>query len=818
MFGRKIIIVILAFIGVLLLLTLFNGMRINILSLGESGERLLEKSERLSGKAQTFEEKKVLQKLGMNSVNGFCYRFDEHLKEAVFENKNPNREKVQKDLDSFGFEFNDYEDLQFRPAKGKYILEGDVLKFKYIKGDYLQNTTDLNVAKDRLSEIELRMKLRKGRKIQLSWSVDDSTKLKNWITIDVIPDNAFHVYRINVKNVLKAFHEFDYHMGIYGESIKKVFLRPSDSTNDDIEIDYIRFISKREKYHQALYRETYETINKEMRKVVYTNTPVCLRYTVDVPEGKAALTFGMGILEKDDPVRFRVMVRCKNREKEIFFKEVSDPDTWRDERIDFSAWSGRRVEIVLETESEKGNIAFWSNPVLYMPPKERFNVIIVLEDALRSDHMSSYGYLRETTHIKDVFIKRGVLFLNAFSQATETRPSCPSIMTSLYPTATGVWNSTEMLHDKYLTLAEIMRSQGFATAAFIQNGNAGPYAGLHQGFCNLFDATTVGRRAEELYGEKLYEWIKAKSDRNFFMYLHLMDPHGPYDPPGPFDAYYREAPLGKRLVKKSIFSDPPWVEMPTLEGRRLLYDGEIRYNDFCFEGFLKKLREATLLNNTLIVFIADHGEHLGEHGLWGHHPPGYIQGLQVPLLMIYPDKLPMDVKIIPPVQLIDIMPTVLELADIDKSGFLIEGDSLLSLMRGEELDFWNNRLSFSEEVVHKGKNDKSEWASIFYRNWHIIRSNELNDGISRLTKYFNGKNSGALFRTRVFNFLKDKEEEHYLNSFLFDLFFQYKVKYFIRTLQENNMAIWKTVTRGTKETIKYDPEELERLRAIGYLD
>ena len=469
----KIIIATIIILSLFIGSVLFNAIRIDMLSFGAGAKRLLEKSELLSKKAETFEEKRVLQKLGMNDLNGFCYRFDGHLKDAVFENKNPDREKVQKDLDSFGFEFNDYEDLQFRPAKGKYILEGNVLKFKYVKGDYLQNTTDLNIVKDKLSEIEIRIKLKRGRKIQLSWSVDDRTKFKKWITIDVIPDNAFHVYRINVKNVLKAFHEFDYQMGLYENSIKKVFLRPSDITDDDIEIDYIRFISKREKYHQALYRETYETINKEMRKVVYTNTPVCLRYTVDIPQGKAALTFGMGILEKDDPVRFRVMVKCDNREKEIFFKEVSDPDNWRDERIDFSAWSGRRAEIILETESEKGNIAFWSNPVLYMPPKERFNVIIVLEDALRSDHMSSYGYLRKTTQIKDALIKKGILYLNAFSQATETRPSCPSIMTSLYPTATGVWNSTEMLHDKYLTLAEIMRSQGFATSAFIQNGNAG---------------------------------------------------------------------------------------------------------------------------------------------------------------------------------------------------------------------------------------------------------------------------------------------------------------------------------------------------------
>ena len=132
-------------------------------------------------------------------------------------------------------------------------------------------------------------------------------------------------------------------------------------------------------------------------------------------------------------------------------------------------------------------------------------------------------------------IKKGVLFLNAFSKAAKTRPTCPSIMTSLYPTATGVWNFSEMLDDRYLTLAEIMRNQGFATASFIQNDNAGPYAGLHQGFSNLFDAETMGSRDVEMYSKKLYGWIEANRDRNFFLYLHLIDPHGVYDPPKPFD-------------------------------------------------------------------------------------------------------------------------------------------------------------------------------------------------------------------------------------------------------------------------------------------
>lgn len=626
---RKIIITTLAFFGLLV----FNAMRINLPSIENSAKRLLKKTEILAKIAQTFNEKKALMELGMNNINGFYYRFDEHIKEAICKNKSFDKAKVQKDLEGFSSEFNSNEVQKFKPKKGKFTLEGGLLKLKYIKDDYLQSIGDLNIAAYSIGAIELRIKLKKGERIVLGGSIDGSAECgRDWrkigsITIKTIPDNRFHIYRIDVKNVLGRY------LG-YGNSIKRGFLFPSNVPDDEVEIDYIRFI-KREEY-EALYGETYETIDKEMRKALYINTPLCLKYALDIPEGKPFLKFGMGILKENDPVKFRVVVKCENTQKEVFSREIINNNKWHDARIDFSEWSGKSVEISLETESSKENIAFWSNPIIYTPPKKRFNVIIILEDALRADHMSCYGYSRKTTPVKDKFIRSGVLFLNAFSQAPKTRPSCSSIMTSLYPSATGVWDLPEMLDDKYLTLAEIMRSQGFVTASFIQNNNAGSYAGLHQGFSNSFAAGILGSRAEEIYGKKLYEWIEANIDRNLFLYLHLVDPHAPYDPPRPFDTWCREAPSGEIFGWKDRSLDPEWVETPTLEGRRLLYDGEIRYNDFYFERFLEKLRDYKLLNDTLIVFIADHGEHLGEHNLWQHHPPGYVQVLHVPLLMVHP--------------------------------------------------------------------------------------------------------------------------------------------------------------------------------------
>ena len=799
---------------------IYDHAQIDMETFQNSADRLLEKSEALSKKAAVFNEKNVLSKLGPNHINGFCYLFGEHIEEASYENLAFAANKDKPSIYIFNIEFDSKDKYKLVPKKDGVRLEGGLLKLKYTKDNYLESVGDVAIPKDDIGEVEIRMKLKDGKRVELGWSKeagarwDDpvtATQLIGSITIDVIPDGEFHTYKINAKSVLKFLLE-------PGDLIRKIFLSPSNMPKDAVEIDYVRFISKKGKYGDQLFNETYEKIDKEMRKVIYANTPIRLKFNVEVPKGLVYLRFGMGILEKNDPVTFKVAAKNEDvQQKEIFSTEISDTDKWQGIKLDISEWSGKKVEISFEADSLKGNIAFWSNPILYTPPENRFNVIIVLEDALRADHLSCYGYDRETTPALDKFAKNGILFSNAFSQETKTRPSVPTIMTSLYPTATGVWNFSEALDDKYLTLAEVMRRQGFATGSFIQNDNAGPAGGLHQGFSNLFDESALGTKAEGMYNENLYAWIEANIDRNIFLYIHLCDPHGPYDPLKPFDSWYKEFGPGNTLVDGFKEFDPPWVKMPTLEGRRLLYDGEVRCNDYYLEKFLEKLEEYNLLKNTLIIFMADHGEYLGDYGLWGHIPPGHMQIIHVPIMVVYPKELPKNVVINQPIQLIDIMPTILDFASINKNDMLLEGDSLIPLMHGGKIDFWNDRICFSEEDVNKDKDDKNEWASIIYKNLHIINSGNF-WGLSKIARLCGVKIfPDFALGTRAFCYLENKNEKNYLNSFFFDLFFKRGFKHIVRELQKNNMEIWEAVTQGKKQIIKYDPEVQERLRALGYL-
>ena len=215
-------------------------------------------------------------------------------------------------------------------------------------------------------------------------------------------------------------------------------------------------------------------------------------------------------------------------------------------------------------------------------------------------------------------------------------------MTGLNPVATGVHNNGayELGADR-TTLAEVLKADGYKTAAFVASFSVDSRFGLAQGF-DLYDdnfqegspfkAMNAERRAEQVYG-LFSSWMDATKDEPFFAWVHFFDPHAPYNPPSP----YREQ-----------FSDRP-------------YDGEIAYMDYMFGMIMAKLRDRSLLGRTIIVVAGDHGEGLGDKGEWGHGVFLYDETLRVPLVLSAAGHLPAGAVVAPRVRLIDIMPTVLDL-------------------------------------------------------------------------------------------------------------------------------------------------------------
>ena len=789
------------------------------------------KTERLIHKASTFDSDATLRRLQEFSINQPYYLFDQHLDAAEY-NDGLLPDPVGETQASLGsFDFNGSDALTPAFYNAEHVIRDGICFITCSPGALIANERDLSFPIADFSEIEIRLKSERGKELLLGlssnpdalWSERDKivkeAKVGEWsaelhetcaIPLAIISDGNFHTYNINIESTLtRAWVAFDTH-------VRRFFISLPDDSGNRIEIDYIRFLTKKEKFQKIPFGTTHIQKNREYRKAVYVNTPGSLRYSVTIPQEAVWLSFGTGVLMPDDPVEFTVCLEIEGRKHVLLQETARHPERWSFHRLDLDEYAGTSVDIVFSASSKRGNVAFWSNPLLYTHPQKRFNVVVVLEDALRADHLSLYGYsARDTSPARKKFAEQGVVFEKAFSQATATRPSCPSFMTSLYPTAAGVGLPHEALHDNYLTLAEVMRSQGYATAAISQNQNAGFYNGLHQGFSRLYavEKPTRGNTAAEVYGTQLNTWLDDIQGRNFFLYLHIMDPHGPYDAPAPFDDWYRQVGDSGSVLVRDPASDPAWVEKPTTKSRRLLYDGAIRHNDHWFERFIDMLSSRGLLESTLIVFMADHGEHLGERGVWGHAPPGYIQGINVPLFMVYPPVIPAGKRVTIPVQLLDVMPTILDLAGIDPDQLVLQGDSLLSLIDGSRADFWSSRICFSEEVINRArKMDARPFGSIVSGNWHLLNSKEF------LPPQLREKNSSiAPLFFKAFDFRNDPSEDRPLKIFYADPFSKMLAAHVMEKFHRANQQLYQTFVVEKQETVSIDPVVQERLRALGYL-
>jgi arylsulfatase A-like enzyme len=778
-----------------------------------AAEPLLARAREISERARPEYQDLALATLPPNPHNGPFYRLDETLHEAqVLED--PAGVAVAEGAVIYGFEFEDAAEPGLVPADGAApVVEGGMLKVMGYNGeDHFTNDQRLSVPQAELGDIVIRARASEPTWMTLAWSKEEEARGDIWwnaIDVRLESDDEFHTYVINGRNALRRGLD-------PGDELARLFLRPARIAGTEVEIDFIRFLSKRNRYLAAINGVLYETLGGEMRKVLYMLPEQTLEWAIEVPQRAPTLEFGNGVLLDGHPVEFEVEIVAANESVALHSQNLDSTSGWQDFRFDLSPWAGKSVRLRLKVTGDARNVAFWSTPFIHSAPNKRFNAIIVLEDALRADYLSAHGYQLDTSPNKIALMsERGIQFDWAFSQATKTRPSVPALMTSLYPTATGVWHRSDALSERYLTLAEIMRAQGFVTASFIQNGNAGPYAGLHQGFDEIYDEQMMGQATEELLGERVFSWLGEHRDQNFFLYLHAIDPHGPYDPPAPFDQLYAETAGEGTPVRRKEFLDPASVDEPTLEGRQRRYAGEIRHNDDVLTGLLRKLDQLSLTQDTMVILLSDHGEYLGEHGHWDHHPPSLMPVIHVPLMMTHPSRFKQPKRIKDAVQLIDVMPTILELAEVDQTDLLMEGYSLVDLIEQQNTERWQNRVVIAEEPWAMYKENPCPCASMLHRNWQVISS-------TWLWPHYRRENIlphlHAFVNTRVYEYREDPKGENFALSFLPDLYVRWVVSDLISELQQANMTAWRKFTEGDGVDVRLDPDTLEHLRGLGYVN
>lgn len=400
------------------------------------------------------------------------------------------------------------------------------------------------------------------------------------------------------------------------------------------------------------------------------------------------------------------------------------------------------------------------------------NILFFTLDTTRADHLGCYGYHRAETPNIDRLAETGIMFKNATCQIPLTLPSHSSIFTGTYPFYHGVRdNGGFYLEPDRTTLAEVLKMHGMATSAFVGAFVVDSRWGLDQGIDYYFDnfdfakykrisLDSVQREGGEVI-EAFFEWFEKNYQKKFFSWIHLYDPHTPYEPPEPY---------------KTRFSKWNWG----------LYDGEIAYVDELIGKVLDKLIEKDVLEKTLIVIVGDHGESLGQHKENAHGFFIYNAATSVPLIIHFPSQNLKAKKVDARVETVDIMPTLLQILGLPLPGE-VQGKSLLPLI-----------------LDRNSKQERFAYSESYYPRYHYGWS-ELKSLQNSRYKYIQAP------RPELYDILNDPNE-------LTNIYRQ-EIRIGKQFEEKLNNLLEKMSAEGIEEKgpQKLDEEAMEKLMALGYV-
>jgi arylsulfatase A-like enzyme len=374
----------------------------------------------------------------------------------------------------------------------------------------------------------------------------------------------------------------------------------------------------------------------------------------------------------------------------------------------------------------------------------RPNILLVLFDTLRADRTEPYGAKGVATPALARLSSRGVTFLDTHANASWTAPSVASMLSGVYPSVHGItgtgWiesleSTVSALHEDIAYLPEILEQNGYATAAIVKNPFIHSAFGFGRGFDQVHTLYKQRRAIREEYptpeGQADAVWdqfisplAEGEGTSPFFVYLHELDPHHPYDPLPPYDTLY-PAPWGgdKELLRTRSFAFVYRRKPQVLAGGgrayvNSQYNGEVTFMDAYLGRLLERLDASGHSEDTLVVFVSDHGESLTEHQIIGHGLRLYEELLQVPFILSHPTVLPAGLKIETPVELVDLPKTLLELVDIEAPEGM-QGRSLVPLIEGRDPDA--ERATYAQALF----GSLYSYDSVRLGRWKLIRENPL---------------------------------------------------------------------------------------------
>jgi arylsulfatase A-like enzyme/Flp pilus assembly protein TadD len=326
-------------------------------------------------------------------------------------------------------------------------------------------------------------------------------------------------------------------------------------------------------------------------------------------------------------------------------------------------------------------------------------VFIISVDTMRSDHLPAYGYTGIQTPNFDAFRRDAILYEHAYSHTPLTLPSHTSILTGLLPADHGVRDNLGFqLSPSVKTIAETLRERGYTTGAAVSAYVLRKDAGLTRGFDFYDDASqalsgearliaNIQRPGAETI-QIAKDWL-SKQTKTPFLLLHLYEPHTPYKPPEPYKSLYK-----------------------------LPYDGEIAYADQLVGDFLQSLKNSGLYDKSLIILLSDHGEGLNDHGEKEHGLFLYREDIQVPLMVKLPEEKFAGESVAATVQLIDVVPTIMERTTAAAPSPKLPGVSLTSFLTGDKA----GRSVYSETYYPRFHFGWADQHSLIDAHFHYIQS------------------------------------------------------------------------------------------------
>jgi arylsulfatase A-like enzyme len=420
---------------------------------------------------------------------------------------------------------------------------------------------------------------------------------------------------------------------------------------------------------------------------------------------------------------------------------------------------------------------------VFSPPIDR--IVLISIDTLRADFLGCYNPQMKTSPELDEFAGRNVIFRNVTSQAPTTAPSHKSIFYSVYPNVHKTTIHT-MPQEKVKSPIELIRTAGFQTAAFTGGGQLSHTLGFSKGFDTYWEPK-VSTKFKHSFAEMepaAFNWLEKHYKDKFFLFLHTYEAHCPYDPPEQFYVKW-SAWYGGNLSKYTACSNYylPHQTPTDYEYIRSLYSAEVNYVDSFVGRVFQKLKALGIYENTLIIFLSDHGESLGEKGYVGHSQLYQVQ-LHVPLILHIPGVAPTQIDA--PLELIDVMPTIFELLKI-KSAYPFQGKSIMPLVY-EPRVFERNRPLISEE-----------------RGRVRIRSGDF-----ALSFYPQGEPLEELFNLRT-----DPQEFEDISNNEPVTVKRLKDRYFQIVNESRNLS--SLFILDSKNQSEMDQETMEQLKALGYV-